>query len=168
MAGPIPLTRWSSASSEPKKPRASRSATIRVASAGPIRGRASSSFAVARSTSIGNDGAGGAPPEPRPLEPPRRPRSLPCGVVALAIESAARFCRASAVAAAGAGRRPPRAARTNRTTPPPSITAERKTRAVRSALVGMRHSTGVASLHHHQFGETVIEIMRGSQDERYW
>jgi hypothetical protein len=48
----MPRTRCS-ASSEPYGPYRSRSVTMRTASAGPMRGRRSSSCAVARSTSIG-------------------------------------------------------------------------------------------------------------------
>jgi hypothetical protein len=114
---------------------------MRAASAGPTRGSASSSFAVARSTSMGNDGSGAAAAfGGRPLTAPRRP--LPVAPLApggaLASESVARFWRSSASAAAGAGRRPPRAARTRRTTPPARMTADTKTRAMRSAFVGTR------------------------------
>ena len=52
MAGPTPLTR-SKPSREPKGPKESRSAIIRLASAGPIRGRRRSDSAGAVSKSKG-------------------------------------------------------------------------------------------------------------------
>jgi len=55
MPGPMPRTRMS-ASSEPNAPCVSRSATIRCASAGPMRGRRSIVRADARSMSIGAAG----------------------------------------------------------------------------------------------------------------
>ncbi len=56
MAGPMPRT-WPSALREPKGPSESRFATIRAASAGPIRGNCSSSSAVATSTSTIDSGS---------------------------------------------------------------------------------------------------------------
>lgn len=172
IAGPMPLTRASSASNDPKAPFASRSATMRAASAGPIRGSASSSAAVARSMSTspaGGAGIGanvgaatgsGGIVSPRPeltrfgrlagrALPPRSSRSA-------AAESTAYRCAASAAAAAAGGRAPCRAARKSRTVPPVNTTAPRNMSAVRSALVGTRDDTMCRQQNHHRNGGSVI------------
>lgn len=141
IAGPMPLTRARRLSSDPNGPLASRSATIRAASAGPTRGRVSSSLADARSTSTGTGAAVmavesslaarretgcAAPGAPVPPRDGRR---------AWAAESTASRWRARAFAAAGSGAPWCLTARVIRTTAPVKTTAVRKMSAVRSARV---------------------------------
>ena len=172
IAGPMPLTRASSASNDPNTPLASRSATMRAASAGPIRGSASSSAADARSMSTGAgdcggngtnvDGATGSGVRvtPRPTSPRLAPRDgrRPARDSARSAnaESTACRCASSAAAAAAGGFAPWRAARKSRTVPPANTTAPRNTSAVRSALVGTRDDTMVHQQNHHRNGGSVI------------
>jgi hypothetical protein len=172
MAGPIPFTRASSASNEPNAPCASRSATMRAASAGPIRGSVSSSAADARSISTGPAGGPGggattgaatgssARVTPRPALAPFERRAggrfTRASVRPAAAESTAYRCASSAAAAAAGGLTPCRAARKSRTVPPARTTAPRNRSAVRSALVGTRDDTICSQQNHHRNGESVI------------
>jgi len=74
MAGPMPRTRCRPCSDR-NGPLADRSATMRLASAGPMKGRRSISAAGARSTSTMRKEVGAGSPGDRPATLPRRERS---------------------------------------------------------------------------------------------
>src|SRR5919106_2995506 len=110
MAGPTPLTR-SKLSREPKGPRESRSAIIRFASAGPIRGRRRSDSAGAVSRSKGIEGVallegGGARLRSFALDP-----LDPFDALDALAESTAAICASSAARALAGGPSSPRDAR---------------------------------------------------------
>ena len=135
MAGPTPLTRWNP-SREPKGPSESRSAIIRFARAGPMRGRRSSDSAGALSRSSrvrgidvveGFEVREGGSRGILALDPldPLDPRD------SLA-ESTAAICARSDARAVAAGAWLGRDARWKRTPAPRSVTAEKKQSALRS------------------------------------
>lgn len=143
-AGPMPRTSWS-ASKEPNGPYLDRSSTMRLASVGPIPGRASSSASLARSKSTSTRAAGGllVPPAARlvpgvgaggaPLRDARlRAGDRPPRVTA---ESTAAIWAARA-SRSGTGCCCGRTARTPRTASPSAATAATNSRARRSDGVG--------------------------------
>ena len=140
MAGPTPRTR-SNPSREPKGPSESRSATMRRASAGPMRGRRSrdSAGAVSRSTGTGFGGSGdrGIGGDFERLGRAER-RERGCTLA----ESTSAIWRASAARAASEGGVSLPEARWNRTPAPRSATAEKKIRAWRSEGVTVNGHVG--------------------------
>lgn len=159
MAGPIPRTRCSP-SMEPNAPNESRLATIRCASAGPMRGSDSIAATVARSRSSGpvavggwwlaaggwwlvvggwwldDDAAGRSRTRALALSPFFFRLSSRLGELATA-ESTRAIWAASSPGEPAMTASPPRAARHALTPIPSAATAAKKTSAWRSAGVGM-------------------------------